>query len=199
MLDLAEFLAEIRTMSQSPWQRMSVMITKIQDAINQIGTTAGIDPTGHLAQPAPPQAINIKAGTDHIHVTLSDNSQRSRALNYFVEWSANDPSFGNSQVEDLGASRGRMLALPAKDGSGTPINYYLRGYSSYLGSTGASEKIVYGGKFAPSAVQLTGASQLTPLPSTGAGTSATNGSQGGQGFGIAQITPSQPARELTFV
>lgn len=196
MLDLAEYISEIRSMAGSPWQRMSVMLNKIQDAINQLGDGVGVDPTGHTPSPAPPQGISVAASANQVHVTLTDNSKRTRPLNYFVEWSVNDPSFGNPHVEDLGVSRGRMLPLPAKDGNGNPINYYFRGYSSYPGSVNPSEHVVFGGKFTPSAVQLTaGTSQLTPLASTGAGTAATNGSQGGQGFGVPQITGPQPARE----
>ena len=198
MLDLTEYIAEIRSMAGHPWQRMSVMLRKIQDAINQVGNGIGVDPTGHMEPPAPPQGINVAAGTDHIHVTLTDNSQRSRPLNYFVEWSVNDPNFGAPNVEYLGPSRGRILALPAKDNSNNPINYYVQAYSSYLGSETPSQKIKYGGTYTPTAVQLTGTSKLTPLSSTGAGTAETNGSQGGQGFGIPQIATPAPARKALF-
>lgn len=200
MLDLTEYIAEIRSMMGKPWQRMSVMLKKIEDSVNQLGNGTGVDPTGHTDSPPPPQAINVAASASQVHVTLTDNSQRSRPLNYFIEWSVNDASFGAPNVEDLGVSRGRMLPLPAKDNSGNMINYYFRGYSSYPGSVTPSEHIVYGGKYTPSAVQLTsGTSQLTPLPSTGAGTANTNGSQGGQGFGVAQVTTPVPAKEALFV
>jgi len=195
MLDLGEFLSEIRNMP-GHWNRISVMFQKIQDAINQIGSGVGIDATGHMPAPPAPQKINVAAGTDHVHVTITDNSARTRALNYFAEWSVNDPAFANANVEDLGAARGRILSLPAKDGSGTPINYYFRAYSSYRGSKTVSPRIVHGGDLTPTAVQLTGASQLTPLPSTGAGTASTNGSQAGQGFGTPQVVNPSPARQL---
>lgn len=196
MLDLRELLDEVRNIPGRHWARISVMFEKIQDAINQIGNGVGVDATGHTPVPAAPAGINVAAGTDHLHVTINDNEARARALNYFVEWSVNDPSFSNAHVEDLGASRGRMLPLPAKDGSGNPISYYVRAYRSYRGSASASEKTIFGGNLTPAPVVLTGTSQLTPLASTGSGTAPTNGSGAGQGFGIAQIVPPSPARKL---
>lgn len=193
MLDLESFIAELRL--KQP--RLAIILEKIQLAVNNLGGMVGADPTGHSSPPPSPSGISVASGTDHIHVTLSDNSIRSRALNYFVEWSVNDPSFGNPNVEYLGPSRGKVLALPAKDGGGVAIKYYVRGYSSYLGSDAPSKKVTYGGAPLPTAVQLTGASQLTPLASTGAGTAPTELSSGGQGFGLAQQTP--PTRESRLI
>lgn len=192
MLDLESFIGELRI--KQP--RLAIMLEKIQDAINGVGAMVGADPTGHTSSPPSPSGISVAAGTDHIHVTLSDNSTRTRALNYFVEWSVNDPSFGNPNVEYLGPSRGKVLALPAKDGSGNVISYYVRGYSSYLGSQSPSKKVTFGGAPLPTAVQLTGTSRLTPLSSTGAGTAPTALSTGGQGFGLPQRTSPTLARRL---
>lgn len=189
MLDLSAYLAEIK--NDNP--RLGVAISNIQDAINQLGTITGADPTAHTAPPNPPASIQVSAGSDHIHVTLTDNGQRPRAQNYFVEWSANDPNFLAPNVEHLGAGRGRVMALPAKDGNGDVISYYFRGYSHALGAKNASKRVVFGTTMAPTPVTLSGNSTLNLLPSTGAGTAPSNGQKPGQGFGTPQF--SQAAGE----
>jgi hypothetical protein len=181
VLNLSAYLAEIRNRFGRP---LSLALESVEASINQLGTVAGIDPTGHVSPPNPPQTISVAAGSDHVHVTLTDSSQRSRALHYFLEWSANDPNFGQPHVEHLGVGRGRVLALPAKDGGGAPINYYFRGYSGYLGSSDASRKVYYGTNVSPTAVTLSGTSTLSLLPSQGSGTS--HPQESGFGFGKAQ-------------
>ena len=181
-LDLSSYLTEVRTKYGRP---LSIILDSVQSAVNQLGIVAGIDPTGHIAAPDPPQSINVSAGSDHIHVTLTDNSQRSRALNYFVEW-ANEPNFLQPNVEHLGASRGRIFALPANDANSNPISYYFRAYSMQLGAKKASAPIYYGTNLNPTAVTLSGSSTLAILPSTGAGTASTSGQVSGQGFGTPQ-------------
>jgi hypothetical protein len=183
MLDLSAYLTEIK--NRDP--RVGVAIQNIQDAVNQLGTATGCDPTAHTEAPNPPAAINVASGSDHVHVTLTDNAQRSRAQNYFLEWSVNDPDFLAPNVEHLGAGRGRVMALPAKDGNNNPINYYFRGYSHALGAKSASKKVVFGGTSSPTAVTLTGSSTLNLLPSTGSGTSPSNGQKPGTGFGTPQF------------
>jgi hypothetical protein len=159
------------------------------DGINQTANTLGADAQGHISAPTPPDSIQVAAGSDHVHVTINDNTQRSRALNYFVEY-ANEPNFLQPQVEDLGASRTKVLALPAKTTSGVRQNYYFRAYSMYPGSSQASATIVHGGTYTPAAVTLSGSSTLTLLPSTGSGTSPSTGQVSGAGFGKAQYANS---------
>jgi|ERR1700722_4571572 len=181
-IDGGQFLDEMR--SKDP--RLSLLLQRIIDGVNQTANSLGTDSSGHIAPPAPPSAINVAAGSDHVHVTVSDHTQRSRALNYFVEYTAGDPNFLQPHVVQLGASRGTILALPAKDGTGATQSYYFRSYSMYPGSQTASPKIVHGGTYTPMPVTLTGSSQLTLLPSTGSGTAPSNGQRGGKGFGTDQ-------------
>ena len=183
-LDLGPYLTEVRV----KYPRLGIALDNIQNSINQLGVLTGGDATQHTAPPDPPQSIQVAAGTDHVHVTLTDSSTRSRALNYFVEYSVNDPNFLQPHVEHLGPSRGRILALPAKDGLGATNTYYFRGYSGQLGSKTASPKIYHGTNLVPTPVTLTGISQLTLLPSTGSGTDSTTGQVSGQGFGRAQFS-----------
>jgi hypothetical protein len=188
-LDLSQFLTEVKV--HQP--RLAVALQNIQDAINQSAILAGTDSTQHTAPPDPPQSLQVAAGDSHVHVTLTDHSQRSKALNYFVEYSVNDPNFRQPHVEHLGASRGRVLALPANDGDNAPISYYFRGYSSYLGSRTASPKVYHGNNLVPTPVTLTGTSKLTLLPSQGSGTNSTTGQQSGTGFGQAQFAKAKSA------
>jgi hypothetical protein len=183
MLDLAEFSSEFKARFGG---RLGQMFDKIQDAINQQGTMTGVDPTQHTAPTSPPNDFQVVAGSDHVHVTITDHTPRPRAQNYFVEWSVNDPSFLAPHMEHLGASRGRVLALAAMGTDMTVHQYYFRAYSHTLGAKSASQKLNFGGTV-PTAVTLTGASTLDYLPSTGGGTAATNGQQGGKGFGDVQL------------
>ena len=186
-LDLSAYRAEVDNRFGRPF---SMIFDMIERAVNTLGTLTGVDATGHNSPPSPPQAINISAGSDHVHVTLNDTSQRSRALNYFLEWSVNDSGFSRPHLEQLTAGRGRVLALPAKDMSNNQYSYYFRGYSSYPGSETASSKIYYGTNLNPTPVTLSGSSTLDILPSTGGGTASDSGMQPGEGFGTAQFARS---------
>ena len=187
MLDLSTWISEIRT--SRDWaktsSRLGPMFQFIQDAINQSAKAAGVDSTQHLQQPNPPAKLNVKTSGEMAHVTIEDHSARSRSLHYFVEY-ANNKAFSSPHVEHLGVSRGRILNLPTKDDNGNTQKWYFRSYSMEPGSKKASSKVYYGQAGAPTAVQMSGSTQLSLLPSTGAGTAPTNGQKAGQGFGTVQ-------------
>lgn len=189
MIDVGQFLNELR--AKDP--HLALLLEKVVDGVNGVSNHLGVDPTGKVQPPDPIQAINVKAGDNHVHVTLTDPSTVRKGIQYFVEW-ANDPSFANPHVEHLGAARGKMLALPAlKDDGVTPNQYYFRSYSQYHGSDAQSKKAVLGGQYTAAPVTLTGASKMTPLVSQGSGTAAPDGSQGGQGLGTnLQRLPQGP-------
>lgn len=193
MLDAHQFLNEIR--NKDP--HLGKLLEQLIDGLNGVSNHIGVDPTGKVAPPDPHQALNISAGSDQVHVTITDNSQIRKNVNYFVAWSANDPAFQNAHVEPLGPSRGKILPLPAKDGSGVPIQYYFKSYGQYVGSDPQSEHTFFGPKFAPTPVTLTGASTLALLPSTGSGTGKPDGSQSGAGLGVdierLPVGPKRPA------
>lgn len=195
----AQFLKEIR--NRDPHLGML-----LEQFFDQVGTSLqhiGVTPQGKAAPPPPIAGINVVAGSDHVHVTLTDSSQVKKNVQYIVEWSDNDPSFANPHVEHLGASRGRVLALAAKNSLGAQHQYYFRAYSQYLGSDPQTKQIYFGAKGAPTAVTLTGSSQLNYLPSPGSGTGRADGSQGGAGLGfVLQRPPTNapkrpPAPKLT--
>jgi hypothetical protein len=124
-----------------------------------------------------------------VHVTLTDNSQVKKNVNYFVEHSTD--SGATWHVSHLNASREAVLPLPTHDGNGNLYNYQFRGYSQYVGSDAQSEKAVFGGKYTPTNVNLTGTAHMTLLPAVGSGTAAPNGEQGGQRLGSDLIRPPQ--------
>jgi len=191
MLDETQFLNEIR--NRDP--HLAKLLESLIDGVNGVSNHLGVDPTGKVAPPNPHQALNVAAGTDHVDLAITDNSQVKKNIRNFVEWSVNDPAFSNPKVEDLGSSRGRTLALPAKDGNGVQIQYYFKSYSQYMGSDAQSKHTYFGTKFAPTPVTLSGNSQLTLLPSTGSGTGRPDGSQSGAGLGtVLQRPPVGPKR-----
>jgi hypothetical protein len=191
IIDVSEFLKEIK--NRDP--HLGILLESVVDGLKGISMHAGINPRGKVEPPAPHQALNIAAGTDHVHVTITDNSPVKKNVEHFIEYSVNDPSFANAHVEHLGASRGRVLALPAKDGAGAPLSYYFKSYGQYSGSDAQSKHTFFGSKFAPTAVTLTGSSKLTLLPSTGSGTGKSDGSQSGSGLGtVLERPPVGPKR-----
>ncbi len=190
MLDIGKFVAEIRSRANAVpvFARLALALEQTQDAVNQIGTSTGVDASGHTTPPDPPSNIAVKANNGVAHVTLSDTSQRSRSLHYFVE-ADTDPAFPNPHVQHLGVSRGAFIPLPSKADDASAQSWYFRAYSQYPGSQQRSDHQVYGGSI-PTPVSVGGSTQFTPLPSTGSGTASTNGQQktGEGGFGVLQRT-----------
>ena len=182
MLNVDQFITELR--QGSP--RMAFMMRKIVNAINQTANAVGVDSTSYQQAPSPPQSVQVKAANGLAHVTITDSSQRSRALNYFVEHDT-DPNFSNPHVAHLVASRGVFLNLPAFDDNGDAQPWHFRVYSMLPGSKKPSPPIYFGSAQSPTAVNVGGTTQLTPLTSTGSGTASTTGQQGGSGFGIPQF------------
>lgn len=192
MIDATQFLTQIR----NAWPRLGLLLGDLIDGINGIANHLGVDPEGKVQPPDPHQAVNVVAGTDHVHVTITDNSQVKKNVQHFIEWSVNDPSFQFPHVEHLGASRERVLALPAKDGGGNVISYYFKTYGQYLGSDAQSRHTYFGSKLNPTAVNLTGASQLTLQSATGSGTGRPDGSQSGAGLGTVLQRPAQGPKRI---
>jgi hypothetical protein len=190
MLDIDNFITELAI--DQP--RMALMMRQVKNAVNQVANVLGVDSTAFQSPPAPPQAMNVKAANGLVHVTITDGSRRGRALNYFIEHDTN-PAFPNPHVVPLGVTRGAFLNLPAKDDNGDAQSWYFRSYSMYPGSTKPSPHLVFGGFANATPIDVGGTTQLTPLPSTGAGTASTTGQQGGQGFGKSQFSQVETGRQ----
>lgn len=179
MLDSSQFLKQIK--NKDP--HLGMFLETWFDQVNVALSQAGVDIKGKQQPPPPLAGLNVSSGSDHVHVTINDPSAIKKSLRYFVEWSANDPTFAQPHIEDLGASRGKVLPLPAKNGSGGAQTYYFRAYSQYPGSDPQSKHQYFGAKGNPTAVTLTGSSTLNLLPSPGSGTGRADGTQGGAGLG----------------
>lgn len=179
MIDSSQFLKKIK--NENP--HLGNLLESWFDAVNVALHHVGVDIKGKRQPPPPIAGLNVAAGSDHVHVTINDASQIQKNVQYMVEYSVNDPTFAQPHVEHLGASRGRVLALPAKDGLGATQTYYFRAYSQYLGSDPQHKQIYFGQTGAPTGVTLTGSSQLSLLPSQGSGTGRADGTQGGAGLG----------------
>lgn len=185
MIDSSQFLKQIK--NRDP--HLGLLLEGWFDQLNTTLGHLGMDTKGKNNPPPPIAGLNVAAGSDHVHVTINDSAPINKNIQYFVEWSANDASFAQPHVEHLGASRGRVLALPAKSGSGVLQNYYFRAYSQYLGSDPQPRQTYFGSRIAPTVVNLTGASTLNLLPSQGSGTGRQDGTQGGSGLGAVLNRP----------
>lgn len=187
--DLSQFIQTLQDgVSRSAFQR-------IEDAINNLGVQAAAEPIGLAQAPPPLQGVNVKTSGEMVHITLDHNSPVNKGIHYFIEHDT-DPSFPQPHVIHNGTSRTvPPFSLPTKDDDGNTVNYYFRAYPQLPGSHPA--KPVNFGGIAPTPVTLTGTTQLSLLPSTGSGTAAANGQQGGYGFGRTNTRgPVAPKRNI---
>lgn len=191
MIDSHFFLKKLKNSNPVLGNYLEAMFDQVNVALNHMG----IDIKGKQQPPPPIAALNVTSGSDHVHVTINDPSQINKNVQYLVEWSADDPTFSAPHVEDLGSSRGKVLALAAKNMSAVTHQYYFRAYSQYAGSDPQTKKAYWGSLGAPTAVTLTGTSQINYLPSQGSGTGRADGTQGGAGLGlVVQRQPVTPSK-----
>lgn len=190
MIDAGQFLAQLR--QATSWeQARSGLHVLLSNVISQIGNgfdQAGIQTAGKVQAPDPVENLNVVANNGTVHAVLTHNAPVNKQVHYFVEADTN-PSFSQPHVFHLGTSRSLFTALPTKDGSGATIPWVFRSYAQYPGSD-PSDHTYFGTQFNPTAVTVGGTAQFTPLPSTGSGTAAANGTQGGQGFGKVLARPA---------
>jgi hypothetical protein len=177
MIDATQFLNKIRERDPDSF----LVFQNLIDGINGVAKQLGVDPTGKVSPPDPPEALNIKANNGIVHAVITHNAPINKTIQYLVECDT-DPNFSNPHVEDLGASRGKFFSLPNKTDGGDAQPWHFKAYAQYSGSD-ASKKVYFGSQVAPTAVTVGGTAQLTPIPSTGSGTAAANGQQSGLGLG----------------
>jgi hypothetical protein len=178
-----QFLKEIKNTNP----HLGLLIEQIIDSVSGTAQQLGIDPKGRVSPPAPPEALNVIASNGSVHAVITHNAAVNKGVRYFVEADTN-PAFQQPHVFDLGTSRSLFTSLPnAKTGGGT-TPWHFRAYAQYNGSD-ATEKIYFGSKVNPTPVTVGGITTFTPFPSTGSGTAAANGEQGGQGLGVVLHRP----------
>lgn len=183
------------------------LFRKIIEAVNTLAANVSVAAVGKLSPPPPVDSIQVQGATDSnagtvtspselLHFTLTHNGEVTKGVQYLTEIST-DPQFSAPHVLDHGASRSGFIHLPALDNDGNVQAYYLRSYAQYHGSD-PSKHTVLGGLGNPLKILMTGASKTTLLSSTGSGTAAPNGQQGGKGLGVVLTRPVQgPKRNLT--
>jgi hypothetical protein len=163
------------------------LLQRIINAVNTLGDNTGASPVGRLAPPPPINGLNVTTGGEYAHITIQHAGEIQQGVHYFVEV-ANNPSFSGAHPIHYGTSRTRdPIHLAPLDAVGQPQSWYARGYAQYPGSD-PSEPVVFGGA-SPTPITTTGTTQLSWSPSTGSGTSHTNGQQVGWGFGKIQRRP----------
>lgn len=134
----------------------------------------------NLQLSAPPQvaSINVTATNGVFQATLVDAGNPVKGIGYFLEYDTS-PAFPQPHVIDLGASRSWRGTLGN-------LTLYWRAYSQYAPPLDSppSPTLAFGGNVTPTAVVGGGSSGPALPESTGSGTAATNGMQGGLGHGI---------------
>lgn len=183
-LDLGQFLGALNKVS--PY--LGNVLQKIQDAVNNLGTNLAGSPVGKIDPPSQIQKLDVKVSGETVHVSHTDNNPLAKGIHYFTEIDT-DPSFPRPLVIHHGTSRtSHPFNLPAKDDNGVAVTYFMRGYNQLPGSD-PSLHVNFGGD-QPTAVTMTGTTQMTLLPSNGSGTAAADGTQGGHGFGKVLERPA---------
>lgn len=190
------------TESQFPY--LGQLVRRIINSINLTAKNASVSSVGKLSPPNPIDAVNVQgtlsngvltAPSEILHWTINHNQELSKGVRYFSEIDT-DPNFTQPHVIEHGASRSGFLTLPSKDSNGAQQTYYLRSYPQYHGSDPA-KPTTFGGITGAIKIQMTGSSKTTLLSSTGSGTAATTGQQGGQGLGKVLTRPAPgPRRNL---
>jgi hypothetical protein len=185
VINASQFLAQLRQATSWDAARsgLHVLLTDLIDQIGNGFSQLGVQTSGKVQPPAPLENLSVVANNGTVHAVLTHNAPVNKTIRYFVEASANDDSFAQPHVFDLGTSRSLFTSLPNKDGNGATINWKFRAYSQYHGSD-PSEALTLGGPFKPTPVNVGGSAQFTPLPSTGSGTAPANGQRAGQGLGV---------------
>jgi hypothetical protein len=176
--------------------QLGQLLQRHEKAINKAAASAGVAPVGEVSAPLPPNGVTVKASGEMVHIAVNDQNALSRVIQYHTEY-ANDSAFTQPWVIDHGSSRNHTITLPTKNDDGSVThNWFFRSYSQYAGSK-PSAYTVYGGAASPTAIVLTGSTQLTLPSSNGSGTASPNGSQGGQGLGVFSARAAQgPKRNL---
>lgn len=201
-------LAEIEQSSPS----LGRLIRKVIQGVNTLATNTAASATGETAPPKPPDSVNVSVpapytdptsgavlgGGEAAHISIAHSGSLQRGINYFSEIDTN-PSFSSPMVVHHGASRtSQPIFLPTNSGI-TTVNhpdgsktitpniatYYVRSYAQYASSQ-PSKPTVYGGASSPKGIQMSGGTVMALAQSTGSGTAASTGQQGGSGFGKVQ-------------
>lgn len=169
--------------------QLGALLRRVLLGVNTLSKNTGASATGEVAAPKAPDSVNTAVSGEMLHVSISHGGQLQRGVQYFTEISPNDPSFSAPIVYHHGSSRTPPpIPLPTKTAAtgNATHNYYVRSYAQYSGSQPSAPTVFGGSGSAPVAIQMTGSTIGDLLPSTGSGTAANTGQQGGSGLGKVQ-------------
>ncbi len=182
------------------------LIQRIIDAVNKgLGNLGGA--VGELEAPQPVDSTAVKGTLDDTTNTLSvpgeilhfvhtHNAPIQRGIRYLTEV-ATDPSFNDAHAILDTTSRSGVSSLPTYEDDGiTKVNYYLRVTPQLPGSS-PQKPTVFGGVKGPTAIQLSGNTGLSLLPSQASGTARPG--QGGKALGPVQSRGSVGGPKRNFV
>ena len=147
-------------------------LTRIVQAVNQLGKSTGADPAGSIAPPPNIGSVTVTAQDGVFEIAIVDDSAKTRPINYFAEYDTT-PNFDAPKVVPLGPTRNARIFL------GNPTLYW-RAYSQYVGSN-PSKPVTFG---TPPTGIAGGGALAGPLPQASQGSGTASGQQGGSGFGI---------------
>lgn len=164
------------------------LIGRMIDALNRLAKNLGASPLGELPPPPRVDSVSVKgtlagnvltAPGEILHFVHTHNVPLNRNIQYTTEIDTS-PNFTNAHPILVSTSRSGFVHLPTKDDSAAMVSYYLRVTPQYFGS-GPAKPTVFGGLQGPTAIQMSGTTQMSLLPSQAAGTASPG--QGGQGLG----------------
>jgi hypothetical protein len=163
------------------------LISRVIDGVNRLARNTAASPLGELPAPPPVDSTQVQ-GTlsgnvltvpgEIVHFVHTHNVPLQRGIRYITEIDTT-PNFTNAHPIDTGSSRSGFVTLPTKNG-GVTVKYYLR-VTPQLPGSGPAKPTVFGGLGGPTAIELSGTTDMALLPSQSAGTAKPG--QGGQGLG----------------
>src|SRR5262244_1882653 len=103
-LDLSQFLNEVRnaTTFEQAQRGIYQMLNQIQEHVNNGFAQAGITSAGKVDPPDAPENLTVTADEGTVHAVITHNAPIQKNIRYFIEASANDTSFQQPHVFDLG-------------------------------------------------------------------------------------------------
>jgi hypothetical protein len=153
-------------------------------SIQTTASNAAVDPHSEIPAPAAPESIFVTTAGELMQVVVNHTAPIQKGVQYLTHIATN-PQFTNALIIDHGASRTPPhINLPTKDSTGATHSYYVATVAQYPGSK-PSAPTFFGG-VSPTAVTMSGTTQMDIQPGTGSGT-AQNGGQALVGLGISQI------------
>ena len=163
------------------------LLSRLIDAHNHLAGQLGVDPVGQASAPPTPSSISATVIGEQLHLRIADNNATTRSREYFSEIHTNPDFSDPKMIIQHGATRDASVNLPTLNGDGVMQAYYVRSYSQTPGSP-PSTPLPYHTYIT---MDPSGSTQGDLPSSAGSGTSAANGQQSAQGYGV------QPNRRAT--